>query len=175
MLPNLTLATRIAEWNNPVDVGSAVTVGSEFIHSELIFNNLELKYDSFSSRSRVQNVKIKNLRKRHDKKGVHFAKVNFTKGKWLYTTIPVTIHQMVLVYNRAQDIVGKEYGKPGAVFGCGFGFPVDHSYEYWSSEAVAYALKRELFFLSVNLTPHQLLLEVQSFGRSKSRTILKNI
>ncbi len=172
MSPNLTLITRIAEWYNPIDVGLSIALGSRYIHSELRFDNsFSWTHNSFSSRGRVRNVEIKTRTKRRDKKGVHFAKVNYNKGCWLYTTIPVHRHQAELIHNRALGIVGRGYDSAGAVFGCGFDLPVDHRDKYWCSEAIVYALKKELSIPIDNLTPHQLLLTVQSYGMSKFRKI----
>ena len=158
----IILATRIAQWWNPMDMFLKAALGSKYIHSELIFNCVpEISYSetrhagrhSFSSRGRVRYVSPR-------KKGVRFATVNYNKGRWIYTPLArVTSHVSVVeVHKRCQLILGKDYDSLGAVFNAGFRLPIDKAHEFWCSEACAFAIMKLYPELtSDNVTPERLL------------------
>jgi hypothetical protein len=144
----ITLATRIAQWYNPIDMFLSRALNSKYIHSEIVFN----RNDSFSSRGRTKDVEPR-------RKGVSFAEVDYHKGKWLFTTThKVKNDQRAIVRARAKEIVGKKYDTLGAIFNAGFRLPIDKRDKFWCSEACAYALQDFYPVLKDNkITPEKLL------------------
>ena len=147
----ITLATRAAKWYNPIDSFLSAMLRSKYIHSELIFDN---NYKSFSSRGRIKGIVPK-------KKGVSFAQVEYGRGDWIYTKIgevKMPEHES-MVLSRCNEIKGKKYDMPGAMFNAGFRLPIDKADRFWCSEACAYALQDfyKVLGRSDNVTPGKLL------------------
>ena len=152
MKVELVLATRIAQPFNPIDMGLRIALGSDKIHSELIFNTGE----SFSSRGRVKNIYIPSKRRRRDKKGVQFAKVDYSKGKWIFNSFYVSLLEERIIFHRCENLIGRKYDSLGAIFGCGLGLPIDRSNSYWCSEVIACVLQEVLKIENDNLKPDEL-------------------
>jgi len=138
-MERLILATRVAQWYNPIDIFLSRALNSKYIHSELIFpidcDLTSFGRNSFSSRGRIKGIAPKI-------KGVSFARVDYTRGRWIYTSVNFidTLHKILMVHNRCLSIDGKQYDTLGAVLRTGFKLPLHKKNKYWCSEAIGHVL-----------------------------------
>ena len=157
----LVLATRIAQWWNPIDRFLSSVLRSKYIHSELIMPDK----GCFSSRGRTKDTNPRVP------KGVYLANVNFKKGKWIKTEFQVSKKQLDVILLRMICILNKKYDIAGAVFTCGLNIPIDKKSKFWCSEAVAYVLQECITTInSDNVKPVRLLRYINEYNENNFKS-----